>query len=90
MSDHQQMQKGRRYIQAIKTQEEYDALLQFATSTFRVPVKQRTTQQNNARIRFYRNKEHFLAHENKLFYGGKGSCSSEKPVKHCKQTISSE
>ena len=59
MSDHQQMQKGRRYIQAIKTQEEYDALLQFATNTFRVPVKQRTTQQNNARIRFYRNKEHF-------------------------------
>lgn len=71
MSDHQQMQKGRRYIQAIKTQEEYDALLQFATSTFRVPVKQRTTQQNNARIRFYRNKEHFSAHENKLFYKGK-------------------
>lgn len=71
MSDHQQMQKGRRYIQVIKTQEEYNALLQFATNTFRVPVKQRTTQQNNARIRFYRNKEHFLAHENKLFYKGK-------------------
>jgi len=58
------------YMHAL-TREQYDTILQLATGSFKVPVKERTREHNNARIRFYRNKKDFSARDRKLFYRGK-------------------